>query len=336
MAQQFHYWIVLSLIIQSLFLICSVVESAPVLDSLIKRAPPSTCANRFDTVFVFGDSYSAIQGEKGNGATWSLFESPDAVTNNPIIRDGTTSGGANWNEYITGCFEGLPQDCPAHLYNVAYNGATVDRNLVESWRPQVEDFITQAQQWQNDIKPQVQYQKALGAVWFGINDVGRSLETSNADITNLLNQVLDQYFTQLDHLYEGGLREFMIINVPPFDRTPKFSSNATLLKPRIDSFNTLLQQRTNDFHTKHSDVVVFQIDAHERFTYYLDNAGQFGIEDTTHYCDEDGKVQPPSEGASCLSLEKYFYQDELHPTYPIHKAFADDITNILNSQQYCI
>lgn len=35
--------------------------------------------------FVFGDSYSAVGGEKGSSATWSLFESDDAVNNNPII-----------------------------------------------------------------------------------------------------------------------------------------------------------------------------------------------------------------------------------------------------------
>ncbi|KAG2228051.1 hypothetical protein INT45_012075 [Circinella minor] len=125
--------------------------------------------------FVFGDSYTAVHGEKGNDKTWSLFESSDSVTNNPIIRDGyyektkglTTSGGANWNEYLTSCYEGRPQDCPAHLFNLAYNGATVDQLLVASWEPSIADFVTQTKQWQNNIKPQVQYTRALTAIWFG-------------------------------------------------------------------------------------------------------------------------------------------------------------------------
>ncbi|KAI9492701.1 hypothetical protein BDB00DRAFT_826808 [Zychaea mexicana] len=279
--------LLLSLIINAIALICC-VHSAPLADflQLSKRAAAVPCANQIDTLFVFGDSYSAVNGEKGSRKTWTLFESPDSVTNNPVIRDGTTAGAPNWNQYLTECYEGIPQNCPAHLFNVAYNGATVDTNLVQPRTPDVSDFIAQVQGWQKHVKPQVEYQKALAAIWFGINDVGHSLDTSDADISALLGKDVDEYFDQLELLYSGGLRTFMIINVPPFERTPKFSPQADILVPRIMQYNELIDNHITAFTTKHQDVAVIKIDAHERFTYYLDHASQYGVQDTTSSCKE--------------------------------------------------
>ena len=50
---------------------------------------------------------------------------------------------------------------------MAYNGATVDKSLVASWEESVVDFVTQTKQWQESVKPQVQYTNALTAIWFG-------------------------------------------------------------------------------------------------------------------------------------------------------------------------
>lgn len=35
-----------------------------------------------------------------------------------------------WNQYLTGCFEGLLQNCHKHLWNFAYGGAIIDPSAV--------------------------------------------------------------------------------------------------------------------------------------------------------------------------------------------------------------
>ncbi|KAI8149164.1 hypothetical protein BJV82DRAFT_590900 [Fennellomyces sp. T-0311] len=321
-----HY--LLLAFLASLLVTC--VKSVQGLSTPNKRIRPgNSCSVNIDTIFVFGDSYSAIGGEQGSLATWSLFETSDSVTNNPILKDVSSSGGANWNEYLTGCYEGRPQDCRRHLFNVAYNGATVDKTLVQPWRPIVTDFKTQTQQWQNYVKPKVQWNKAFAAVWFGINDVAKSNKTSDADIGALLTEDVEIYFQQLELLYNGGLRTFVINNVPPFDRSPLYRDQAAKIGPRIGRYNALLDSNINAFTGKHQDVKVIKIDAHERFSYYLDNAAKYGITDTANFCDEKDNDQ-------CLPLNRYFWQDDLHPTYPVHKAFADDIAAELAKSGYCL
>jgi hypothetical protein len=41
----------------------------------------------------------------------------------------TSSDGANWIEYLTGCFGGSPFSCPRQLWNFAFAGADISGHL---------------------------------------------------------------------------------------------------------------------------------------------------------------------------------------------------------------
>ncbi|CDH54499.1 lysophospholipase a [Lichtheimia corymbifera JMRC:FSU:9682] len=252
----------------------------------IRRDPNTFCWQKTDTVFVFGDSYSAVGGEKGSSSTWSLFESDDAVSNNPIILHETTASGPNWSEYITGCYEGRPQDCSIHLFNLAYNGATVNSQLVKPWRPIVADFIQQVKLWKDHVASSVQSSNAVSFIWFGINDVSKSID--NDDIEDLFTKDIGDYFAQMEALYQSNIRRFVMINVPPVDRTPKFAPDKDVLIDRISKYNTMLHDNAEDFRKRHTDIVIVEIDAHQLFSNYLSNPQQIRVQDTTNYYEKEG------------------------------------------------
>ncbi|KAI9310529.1 hypothetical protein BX666DRAFT_1882454 [Dichotomocladium elegans] len=117
-------------------------------------------------MFVFGDSYSAIPGTEGSGSTWNRFKKGHAFSNAEIVPNTTRSGGPTWNEFLTGCYEGLPQDCePQHLFNMAYSGATVSRRLVKVRWPIIADFIQQVRLWKTKVVPNITWTNALVMVW---------------------------------------------------------------------------------------------------------------------------------------------------------------------------
>ncbi|KAI9310245.1 GDSL lipase/esterase [Dichotomocladium elegans] len=284
------------------------------------------CWESIDTVFVFGDSYSAIGGEAGSSSTWNLFETKDAVSNDSIILNMTSAGGANWNEYLVGCFEGLPQDCkPKHLFNLAYNGATINDDLVEPWRPIITDFRSQTQLWKTHLMRNVQWDNALVMAWFGINDVSRSTQVRDNEIEGLILNVLTTYFEQLDILYAQNMRRFVLINVPPVDRTPKYASIRARLGARIGLFNSHFRSYIHQFQETHRQATVIEINAHEIFSTLLDRHETYGIQNITGFYKQN-KDMP---------IEQYFWNDNLHPTYPVHKAFADEIRHQLQSIRSC-
>jgi len=42
---------------------------------------------------------------------------------------GTSAGGPNWVEYLTGCFSGLPSRCKTQLWDFAFAGSDVSTDL---------------------------------------------------------------------------------------------------------------------------------------------------------------------------------------------------------------
>lgn len=114
----------------------------------------------------------------------------------------------------------LTSQCNASLtltYNFAYGGATVDADLVAPYADTVLSMIDQVQEFSDSIASKPDYapwtaDNTLVAVWMGVNDVGNSFW--NTDEATLLGQVVDEYFEQLQILYNAGLRQFVLLSVP--------------------------------------------------------------------------------------------------------------------------
>lgn len=81
----------------------------------------------------------------------------------------TSAGGPNWVEYLTGCFEGLPQTCHPHLYDIAFAGSDIDPATITKHHPYTKSFVEQIDQWKSCVNGHVHWTSSntLATFWMG-------------------------------------------------------------------------------------------------------------------------------------------------------------------------
>ncbi|KAG2225424.1 hypothetical protein INT45_010060, partial [Circinella minor] len=121
--------------------------------------------------FVFGDSYSYVEGRLGaKDFSWNNFTLPGAVHRDPILLNRTSAGGPNQVEYLTDCYEGLPQRCHPKVYNIAFAGADIDPSLIAKHHPYTISFMEQLDQWKKNVAYYTipwKTQNTLATFWMG-------------------------------------------------------------------------------------------------------------------------------------------------------------------------
>lgn len=281
------------------------------------------------TVYAFGDSYTFVQGTRGHanfsfiGDANDLAFTPRELLANEIVFKNTSSDGANWIEYLTGCFSGPPQRCQRQLWDFAFAGADIDDALLPrhhdftvSLTNQVAQFLTYAR----GVLPPAD----LVAWWIGINDTGDTIGRS--DIGNFdafWEQEMEAYFAAVQRMHDTGLaRAHLFINVPPGERSPSSVGNTTraaIHASRIAGFNAALARRVAQFEKKNKKTArVLSFDAHAWFNRALDHAAELGFTNTTGFC-------------HCKETDGFFWYDSGHPTAAVHRLLARSIEEYLRS-----
>jgi hypothetical protein len=125
----------------------------------------------------------------------------------------TTTGGLNWIGFLISKYN----TSLTLSYNFAYGGATTNASLVAPYTPTVLSLIDQVTEFTNSIASKPSYapwtsKNTLVGVWMGVNDVGNSYWLSNID--QLLVEIMDSYFGQLQILYNAGVRNYVLLSVP--------------------------------------------------------------------------------------------------------------------------
>jgi len=116
-------------------------------------------------------------------------------------------------------------------YNFAYGGATTNATLVAPWQPTVLSLVDQVAQFSGSIASHPSYapwtaDNTLVGIWMGVNDVGNSWWKS--DYADIVEQIMDTYFGQLQIIYNAGARNFVLLTVPRMFPPPPFQFLSTL------------------------------------------------------------------------------------------------------------
>ncbi|KAI0730078.1 putative lysophospholipase [Fomitopsis betulina] len=278
-------------------------------------------------VYAFGDSYTFVQGTRGHanfsfiGDLLDLSFTPYALLTDEIIYKNTSSDGANWIEYLTGCFAGNPAVCPRKLWNFAFAGADIDGNILPLHHNFTVPLVDQVKQWATyatDVIPRP-VKNTLTAWWIGINDTGDTV--SNASITDwtaFWNTEMTSYFNAVQTAYDHGLQgAHLFINVPPEERAPGHVNNTNhdTIKAHIELYNSILEDYVTAFAERNPRASVLTFDAHSWFNEVLDNAAAYGFSNITGYC-------------TCTD-PSYFWYNTGHPTEHVHRLLASAIEESL-------
>ncbi|KAL1895873.1 hypothetical protein Sste5346_004970 [Sporothrix stenoceras] len=304
---------------------------------------------RITTIFSFGDSYTTT------GFTAAQGPQPDAAhpLGTPPQRLQTSSNGPNWICFLTTDYN----EGPVKTYNLACGGATVASRLIHRFHPEVLSLEQQVQDvfvplyaalctgqtgvgvargtsgvpasGAPTLEDQWRPSSTLFAFFVGINDVG--LLYPDEDLS-VYDAYLATYADLLLQVRHAGARNFLLLTVPPVDRSPLTTCQGTDASAKervhIKKWNdgvahlaTTLQQKPG--------TAVFVFDTHAPFSRVMDDPAAFPetavYRNTTDFCAAyaGGTEKPDVCYPDCpLAANQYMWLNDLHPTYPVHRLWA--------------
>ncbi|KAK1971064.1 GDSL-like Lipase/Acylhydrolase [Colletotrichum sublineola] len=248
---------------------------------------------------VFGDSYSTV-------GFWPGGTLPTAGNplGNPALPGQTTSSGLNWVGHLTSTLN----TSLVLTYDFAVTGATTDKQIVDTYAQYcVDDQVGQYTQY---VSGKINKANTLVAVWIGINDVGEPFwDRQAAPVV----KIMDRYFQLLQTLVNDGLKNFVLLTVPPFsDQIPAMigqpETDLVRLRADIASYNQALKDRMAAFKSSNSGVKGLVFDTRPSFDLVVKNFAEYGARDATCYGSRD-----------CLWADNY------HAGLAIHKLLAENL-----------
>ncbi|KAH8806883.1 hypothetical protein DL96DRAFT_1763946 [Flagelloscypha sp. PMI_526] len=200
-----------------------------------------------------GDSYSTV----GFRSTSSV---PAASNPIGIAYPGTTiTHGQNWVGALTTQFN--------KTLTLTWDYAISGGQIVTSMQKQVEQQFLETAGTKPDYSPW-SATTSLFASWIGINDINRSVVSERLPLEFILQ----------DELYTSGARNFLFLNVPPFDRSPG-GNYSTEVKDQITLWNDLLPTLVQNFTDTHTDSTAFIFDTQALWEEFYEDPENFGIAD---------------------------------------------------------
>lgn len=238
---------------------------------------------------IFGDSYSQV----GYNST-----APHPTHDNPL---GIEFPGSTYNE------RGQP-NWVGHLitkyvsqrllvYDYAQGGHTL-----KGVRTQIDREFTPHLATKPEWAPWSEAD-SLFVTWVGINDCAF---TNNESAPELV----DTLFELQDSLYAAGARNFLLIDLPPLERSPAGARLRGVAPHQV--WNASLVKATARFAKSHESATVLMFSAWDTFRSVLDRPSAFGF-----------KQKDISKAGGGI------WHDRLHPTSKMHDVIARDLKDFL-------
>ncbi|PSR82788.1 hypothetical protein BD289DRAFT_483651 [Coniella lustricola] len=282
--------------------------SSKVTTAISTATAASSTSTRY--LFVFGDSYSTTEFYIQGG-----YPSASDPIGLPTLPGDTTSGGLNWVGLVTSQLN----TSLVLTYDWAYYGADTSNAIIATGV--TTDFIAQVGEFEEYLVPAPSEapwtaSNSQVAVWMGINDVGECFWESEVYATCPIDEVMETYFGLLEDLYNDGVRDFLLLMVPPFYKAPIFADYTTAelqsLIDDIQSYNEALETNLATFKSSYSGVTGSVFNTSASFWTVIDNPTAYGATDAT--CQN-------TDGTTCV------WYDDYHPGQAIQKLVAEALAN---------
>ncbi|TFY56041.1 hypothetical protein EVG20_g9087 [Dentipellis fragilis] len=185
------------------------------------------------------------------------------------------------------------------IHNFAFPGATAEYDL-SSQLTQL--FTLFPKKDSPKTTPPLDPGSTTYFLFVGINDCG-SNECDD------LEAIVETIFDAAHDLYvKAGARNFIIVNVPPVDRSPQASDSESSaeMEERVRTWNDLLRTQATEFGTSSKEATVLLFSSHQALLEVLEDPSEFG------FSEDD----PDTEGGG-------IWEDDLHLTTDVHDHLAE-------------
>lgn len=233
-----------------------------------------------DHLIVFGDSWTTTATELDGP-----MPSPENPFGNPDFPGAVSTNGPNWLGY----FVTLYNETFVKALNIAAGGATIDMDLIapegphEALRPfkmQVHDqFVPQF----SNPPPEFGWRAddTLVIIWIGLND----LHNANDKTQQYFGIVWEEFADCVDQIYQAGVRNFLIMNVPPIERAPlaEIIHETDRWTGWVDAWNKNTTDLATNLTNTYPDTSMFIFDTYTAYDEAIDDPCTFP--ETCHYRD---------------------------------------------------
>lgn len=285
--------------------------------------PAIASSRTFDTVVGFGDSLTDHGGLQSYLGVYDPVSNPNGALE-------VWSNGDTWIEYFVAELGAtLDNNAIAGAMSLGHESATVQSYSDAGVFPQL-GLVGQVNTYVSG-EPSFAASETLFTIWIGGNDFlefGRG-EMATNDPYEMIENAMANISTAINALYQGGARNFLIINLPVMSATPSYNTrpeeeiNQVMMLTAI--YNHFLKELASSLNASLTDSSIYYYDVF----YYMEIvllANTFA-DSTTTYMELDalgnktGNVNGPAEN--------YFFWDSIHPTTKAHEIVGKDVAEFI-------
>ncbi|KAK4511144.1 uncharacterized protein ATC70_012356 [Mucor velutinosus] len=290
------------------FLLCCLIYNTVLVQasvvpykSYLKRS-----ISKFNTIFAFGDSYTA------NGSLKKFYAANDVDFDEADLHPDTIStikrstNGIMWVEYLSKWMN------DASLYDFAQSGATANNDLVA--HPGSIDMTHQINRYLASNVAKEPKDTALHVLWTGVNDVRLLFEEEDDDLArrSMVDSIAASISNDMQRLYDVGAKYIILLGLIPLDITPLYHDKPSDTKKAFNRlvkyYNAALVELLNQFKTEHRDVNASYFD-----TYQL-------LE--TAFSQKELQRNAKMDCGGRADCGDMIWWNNLHPTTAIHEKIA--------------
>lgn len=208
-----------------------------------------------------------------------------------------------------------PRLCSKQLWDFAFGGADISTAYTPLHHNYTVSLVNQTIQFAKYANPVlskfIDKSKTMVDFWIGINDIGDSAKY-DVDFPTFYDQLVSTLFEEVDRIYRLGYRHYLLMKLPPLNRTPPNQireggplPNATM----IEWYNKALSNHAQLFSRAHLDAQVRVFDTTTFLNQVLDSPAKYGIKNTTDYCVAYDQPYINTDPASygCQPLRDFLY-----------------------------
>ena len=260
----------------------------------------SQADNRYSAIYVFGDSLS------DTGNMYSI--TGGAIPPSPYYYQGRFSNGPVWVEYLAEELEMTYDSSTNFAFGGArtgYDNAFNDPYMFPGLQHQIAMFKSVAQL--NGVD-----KDALYILWAGANDI----------LSGDPAVSIDNLKTAIDELYDLGVENLMVVNMPDLGLTPVAIStgNVDLLRWVSLMFNSGLGQLLASYNKP-----IIQVDMFKMLSNVVQNPGKYDLTNVVDSC----------LNTMCTSANQYLFWDHIHPTTRGHQIIAQYAKKSMLANNFC-
>jgi phospholipase/lecithinase/hemolysin len=271
-------------------------------------------ATRYSGILFFGDSLS----DDGNLHALTSAAIGQGIPPPPYFQ-GRTSNDLVWADHVAADFTAKK----LHSANYAYAYAQAVTNVDTQFGPlQVPDLPAQIDAFKASGTAHLFGDRPVATLWAGANDIFNAMRDDPFSVPLAAASAAAAVAGGIESLAEAGIRDFMVFNMAPLEKTPRFATLGTPEEAFLASLATEVFNETLNglLDSAGGTARITKIDVHAAMNGIIADPGAYGLGDASHAC---LIPDPPMLFCTPEQAAEWLFWDPVHPTAAGHALIAD-------------